>query len=68
LKRNGKPSDFDEEDEKRRNLVVHLLQEWGLCKVKGEIGPKAKMSSIKILPYSEKNSWTLKSKYTIGKK
>lgn len=67
----GKQSDFTEEDVGRRNAISALLEEWGLVTVVDKARfdePKAKMASIRILPFSEKQEWILESKYTIGKK
>lgn len=67
----GKTSDFSEEDKGRRNAIAKLLEEWGLVKiVDPELckNPIAKMNQIKILPYKEKESWSLVPKYTVGKR
>lgn len=67
----GKQSDFSEEDRGRRNAIASLLEEWGLVVVvqKAQFEePMARLSSIRILPFSEKQEWVLESKYTIGKK
>lgn len=67
----GKPSDFSEEDEGRRNTITSLLVEWGLVEVvtPDKIKqPLASLNKIKILPYSEKEEWSLQAKYQIGKK
>ena len=67
----GKPSDIDEDDIKRRNTIAKLLGEWGLVKI---VEPDfdnyefMDVKQLKILPYSQKSEWTLESKYTIGKK
>jgi len=67
----GKPTDFTNEDQARRNAISFLLQEWGLIKIvdaaKFEEN-KASMNQIKILPFKEKNDWDLVSKYSIGRK
>lgn len=67
----GKPSNFIEEDKGRRNTIINLLQEWELIKVVDPDKikePKAPMSQIKIIPFKEKNNWTLEPKYNIGRK
>lgn len=67
----GKPSNFDESDIGRRNSIANLLAEWGLIEivsVDNAKEPIAPMSQIKILPYKEKEEWTLTAKYNIGKK
>ena len=66
----GKPSTLTLEDVARRNRIVSLLDDWGLCQVLDPelIANKASMSSIKVVPYREKDTWTLISKYQLGKK
>ena len=67
----GKQSDFTDEDRGRRNAIALLLEEWGLLSVVDADKyqePRAKISSIRILPFKEKDEWELESKYTIGKK
>jgi hypothetical protein len=67
----GKPTDFSTEDKGRRNTVVKLLSDWGLIAVvdpdKIE-DPQTPLNQIKILPFKEKNEWSLVTKYNIGRK
>jgi hypothetical protein len=67
----GLPSDINESDIGRRNMIAKLLEEWGLLTV----ADKDKMNSIltpitqiKIIPFKEKQDWELCPKYHIGKK
>ena len=67
----GKPSNFSEEDEARRNTIANLLDQWGLVKLLNrEIIEQnmAPISHVKILSHKEKDEWILESKYNIGKK
>ena len=66
----GKPTNFSENDEGRRNTISNLLQEWGLVKiVRGETEENvAPLSQIKVLAYVDKDDWELVPKYNIGKK
>ena len=66
----GKPTNFSENDEGRRNTITNLLQEWGLVKiVRGETEENtAPLSQIKVLAYVDKDDWELVPKYNIGKK
>lgn len=67
----GKPSRITPEDIGRRNLIVKLLEEWKLCNVldKEKAGtPMAPLTSIKVIPHSEKNDWRLRSRYEFGPK
>ena len=67
----GKPSNFSEEDEARRNTIANLLDQWGLVTllnrdlVESNLAP---ISHVKILSHKEKDDWILESKYNIGKK
>ena len=67
----GKPSNFSEEDEARRNTIANLLDQWGLVTllnrdlVESNLAP---ISHVKILSHKEKDEWILESKYNIGKK
>jgi hypothetical protein len=67
----GKPSDFSEEDKGRRNTIVKLLSDWGLIAVVDQekiTEPQTPLNQIKILPFKEKNEWSLVTKYNIGRK
>ena len=67
----GKVSNFADEDIARRNTIINLLEEWGLIKATNPSiteEPIAPLSQIKVLPYKEKDQWTLVAKYSIGKK
>lgn len=67
----GKPTNFSDDDKGRRNTIACLLEEWGLIKIvdaEAVKEPKLPLSQVKILPFKDKNSWTLVSKYNIGRK
>lgn len=66
----GKVSSIDEKDIARRNTIVHLLSDWGLCVVvdPAKAQPVDHLNSIKILSFGEKKEWSLVPKYNIGKK
>ena len=66
----GKPSDINEDDLSRRNTIAKLLAEWGLVSIVSPsiVEPADSMSSIKIIPFSQKKDWNLVAKYNIGKK
>lgn len=67
----GKPSSIIENDYARRNTIVALLEEWGLVTV---VNPdiirdlRAPLSQIKIIPFKDKDKYTLVAKYNIGRK
>ena len=67
----GKTNTLSDEDRARRNTIVNLLEEWGLVStVKPEVvqDPVSPLSQIKVLPYKEKDEWSLVAKYSIGKR
>ena len=64
----GKDTNLSENDISRRNTITNLLKDWGLVQIEGELGEMAPLSQIKVLSFSEKDSWQLEAKYNIGKK
>ena len=67
----GKESDFTEDDLGRRNTIASLVEQWGLFRIvdyKRFEDPKTPLNKIKVLPFKDKNEWTLVSKYTVGRK
>ena len=64
----GKKTNLSENDIARRNTIANLLKDWGLINILGEVTDVAPLSQIKVLSFSEKNEWTLETKYNIGKK
>ena len=67
----GKPTNFSENDQARRNTIANLLSEWGLIEL---INPTASselvvpLNQLKILSFKEKDQWNLTAKYNIGSK
>jgi len=66
----GKESDISQEDIARRNTIAYLLDRWGLCEIvdSSKIEERVSANQFKVVPFKEKNSWALRSKYEIGKK
>ena len=66
----GKTANIFVNDIERRNTIAQLLCDWGLVELVSDIqvSNKAPLSQIKVLPFKEKNEWTLEPKYNIGKK
>ena len=67
----GKPTNFSENDQARRNTITNLLSEWGLIVlVNSERTAEltVPLNQLKILAYKEKEEWTLTAKYNIGNK
>lgn len=56
---------MDEDDIERRNKIVSLLEQWGLVKPVAEL-IRHRNPFVKVVPFSQKDSWTLISKYRIG--
>ena len=55
----GKPSDFSEEDQSRRNTIANLLEEWELVD-KGnqvKVANAGSLSTIKVIPFNQKGDW-----------
>jgi hypothetical protein len=50
------------EDIRRRNSIVKLLEQWGLCTIKTPLG-SCSDQKLRIIPYKEKSQWNLMSKY-----
>ena len=67
----GKPTNFSENDQARRNTIANLLSEWGLILlVNSERTSEltVPLTQLKILAYKEKEEWSLTAKYNIGSK
>jgi len=66
----GKPSDFTEEDQSRRNTIANLLEEWELVSIVNseKVANAGSLSTIKVIPFNQKSEWELVAKYNIGKK
>ena len=68
----GKPSNFSENDEARRNAIIKLLQEWSLLTIKKDSAIiedlMVPVSHLKIISFKDKPNWSLISKYNIGHK
>lgn len=68
----GRESTFSKTDEMRRNKIASLLEEWGLVKIVNpdnfRVDFNVNIKNLKILSFSEKENWTLRTKYSIGNK
>ena len=64
----GLPSNVSEEDIKRRNAIVQLLEDWELVEVvdKEKIKEKMPVNGLKIIRYNEKDDWELIPKFNPG--
>ena len=66
----GRDTEVPQEDIDRRNIIASLLEEWGLVEVvdKDKIEDASEVvPNFKILPFRQKDEWTLVPKYTIGR-
>ena len=67
----GKPTNFSENDQARRNTIANLLVEWNLIKLVNTEQTSTlvvPLNQLKILAYKEKDEWVLTAKYNIGNK
>ena len=67
----GKPTNYSDNDQARRNTIANLLAEWGLIKLvnlEQTATLVVPLNQLKILSYKEKDEWTLTAKYNIGNK
>jgi len=58
-------TDFSEEDEDRLEYIANLLEQWGLVIPVVEIRTDLE-TNVMIIPFREKQNWTLKVKYSLG--
>lgn len=61
-------SDVTDEDIKRRNAIIKLLEEWELIKVSNSslIENRMQINGLKILRYDERDDWDLIPKFNTG--
>jgi hypothetical protein len=66
----GRKSTLTLNDVARRNRIISLLADWGLCKVvePNSIATKSDMGSIKVVAHRDKDQWTFVTKYHLGKR
>ena len=64
----GLPSNVSDDDVKRRNAIIQLLEDWDLLEVvdKDKIKEKMPLSGLKIIKYNERDSWELIPKFNPG--
>jgi hypothetical protein len=64
----GLPSNVSEEDIKRRNAIIQLLEEWELLEIidKDKVIDKMPINGLKIIKYGERDNWELIPKFNPG--
>lgn len=64
----GLPSNVSDEDIKRRNTIVKLLEDWELLEIidKEKIKDQMPINGIKIIKHTEKDDWDLIPKFNPG--
>jgi hypothetical protein len=64
----GLPSNVSEEDIKRRNAIIQLLEEWKLLEIidKEKTVDKMPINGLKIIKYGERDDWELIPKFNPG--
>jgi hypothetical protein len=67
LAMDGYKKDVSENDISRRNGIATLLQNWGLINiVETDVYQEKLKNSIYVLPYNEKENYTINHKYEIS--
>lgn len=65
----GKPTNFTEDDLKRRNVITKLLYNWGLINLSFPLeNIPLDGTNIRVLSFKDKHEFQLIPKYKIGKK
>lgn len=64
----GLPSNVSEEDLKRRNAIVKLLEEWELLEIvdKDKVKDSMPINGLKVIKHTEKQNWELVPKFNTG--
>ncbi|ASD52036.1 translation repressor protein [Pseudomonas phage PspYZU05] len=67
LKMDGRKVNIDEEDISRLHSITRVLDAWGLVVIAENEELMEMNYNFRILSFEQKNSWTIKPKYVIGK-
>jgi hypothetical protein len=64
----GLPSNVSEDDIKRRNAIIQLLEDWELLEIvdKQKVKEKMPVAGLKIIKYNERDDWDLIPKFNPG--
>ena len=62
------PSNVSEDDIKRRNAIIQLLEDWELLEIvdKQKVKEKMPVAGLKIIKYNERDDWDLIPKFNPG--
>ena len=65
----GKRAEIADDDYGRLFSIACMLHKWGLVKLDTMLAGECEGANarVKVIPYKDKENWTLVSKYTIGK-
>lgn len=63
-----KETNFTQEDKDRVIIVANMLQSWGLVTLLKDHKPTDENVRVVVIPYSKKEEWQLRSKYSIGQR
>lgn len=67
----GRENNLTMGDIARQNRVAALLEEWGMIEVMRPnmiLNPQSSLGNMMIVPFAQKEAWSLKTKYKIGNK
>ncbi len=66
----GKKSNLEDNDIRRRNTITTLMSDWGLLQMvdSSRATEVAPLRQIKIISFRDKSEWELCAKYSIGNK
>lgn len=66
----GLRTDISDTDIERRNRIAKMLEDWNLIKVVNAdaVIPTGHPSIVRVIKHSEKDDWTLVTKYSMGTK
>lgn len=68
----GRKVDMSNEDYARRNTIAQTLEKWSMCRIISTDNAASPIlggrDALTIIPFKDKNSISLRSKYMIGKK
>lgn len=64
MKLDGKAVNMSDDDLLRTKSIAKTLEAWGL--IQTDLGDVEISNNFRVIKFSQKSEWTLKSKYTVG--